>query len=99
MLCWIGDGFGIEIVTGPAGAVALPNWNASAPDGSAGIVSVPPFAAAVLLAFWLPPTDASSPVSEPGLPATDATYAATSRLLSPLTRSACMMLPRRGLAI
>src|SRR3954447_17115995 len=99
MLCWIGDWFGMSIVTGPGLAVALPNRKASAPDGSAGIVSLPPFSAAVLLWFWLPPTDASRPVSCPGLPATDPTYAATSCRSSPVTRFAGMMLPRRGLRI
>src|SRR4051794_39119835 len=36
MLCWIGDWFGMEIVTGPGLAVALPNRKARAPEGSGG---------------------------------------------------------------
>src|SRR4051794_41964245 len=65
MLCWIGDWFGMEIVTGPGLAVALPNRKARAPDGSAGVVRLAPLSPAGFFLVLVAPPGAGGPPSLP----------------------------------
>ena len=68
----IEDLFSESISTAPGCASAEPNWYASAPDGSAGIASLPPDYLATLLER-LTPTAASWPLSSPGFETAEAT--------------------------